>query len=283
MGVLTKLSLEQINDLIKIENIKFDFVKETLNGTTDSTYIGFAKENKKYVLKLFETSNIKEVQQQILILKSLEEFNVPKVVSKELNLYKKRPVALFSFIEGNIAKSITPKHIEQIVEFLLELHLTKSIKPNNENIYKKRNLFNMIDSIKNSDLKEDLLNRYNKISSISLEDDGLIHGDLFPDNAKFRDGVLAGVYDFSHSCYGNTLFDLAVVIVSWCFNDFEFDKELFNKALQVYGKKRDITQKSIKEYLLYASLFYTVQRVNRNSSKDYKEYLKKFDILEEIL
>ena len=60
---------------------------------------------------------------------------------------------------------------------------------------------------------------------INLNNDGIIHGDLFVDNAIFKDDKLTCVFDFSDSCNGDFLFDLAVVALSWC-KDFIQVKQL---------------------------------------------------------
>lgn len=280
MGVLTKLSLKQINELTKIDNIEFSCLKETLNGISDTTYELKTKENKKYIFKLFENLDCKEFEEQVFILKHLRTLEVPKVVLNSRLFYKSKPACIFSFIEGEIAKTIEITHIEQIVSFLLKLHNIK-IKPKTKNIYTKEYFLKMLNLVDKS-LKEEFEKRYKVLKDIDLKPNGLIHGDLFPDNSKFKAEQLSGVYDFTQSCYGNIYFDLAVVIVSWCFKKFKFDFKLFYKALQTYSVKQKLTKKEIKSYLLFASLYYSLQRAVKNNG-DYKEYLIKFDILEKII
>ncbi len=77
--------------------------------------------------------------------------------------------------------------------------------------------------------KKEFIIKYEKIKDIDLPNDVLIHGDLFPDNAKFIDNKLQGVYDFSQSCVGNRYFDLSVLIISWCFKEDDFNMNFFKK------------------------------------------------------
>ena len=47
----------------------------------------------------------------------------------------------------------------------------------------------------------------------------IIHGDLFKDNVFVSDNKIVGIIDFYFACLDNYLYDLAVVIVAWCFDN----------------------------------------------------------------
>lgn len=45
---------------------------------------------------------------------------------------------------------------------------------------------------------------------------GIVHGDLFRDNALFNEGELSGVVDFHHTSHHYWIYDVAVAINDWC-------------------------------------------------------------------
>lgn len=290
MGVITKLNLEQLNNLVQSLGIKFVSFIETKNGITDTTYICTDENFRRYVLKIYESSSKEEVQHEIDILNGLKNLTVPKVISKNIEYYDSKPYVIYSCIEGKIPKYIDLKRVEEISHFLSSLHKV-DYKPDNKNIYTKDHLKSMLKKVlddKNIDknVKDSFLEKYKIVENIELPNNAFIHGDLFLDNAKFIDDKLCGVYDFSQSCYGNRYFDLAVMVLSWCFDGYSFNKEFLIKILEVYNKdsNSNISEEFLKEYLLYGCLYYALQRITRvNRLKDYNEFLKRFEIIEKLM
>ena len=146
MGVITKLNLDQLNELVLSLDIKFVSFLETKNGITDTTYICSDENSKRYVLKIYESSSKEEVQYEIDILDALKDLIVPKVLSKDIKYYKSKPYVLYSCIEGKIPKSINFERIEKITLFLTSLHKI-DYKSANRNIYTKDSLKLMLETV----------------------------------------------------------------------------------------------------------------------------------------
>ena len=72
---------------------------------------------------------------------------------------------------------------------------------------------------------------------------GVIHGDLFPDNVLFSNGVISGVIDFYFSCRDYLAYDLGICINAWAFdNKGKFDKEMSGTLIKAYCEKRVLTR-----------------------------------------
>lgn len=67
---------------------------------------------------------------------------------------------------------------------------------------------------------------------------GVVHGDLFRDNALFSGGTLTGVLDFHHAARATLVFDLAVVANDWCMPGARLDLAALTALLAGYNSIR---------------------------------------------
>ena len=72
---------------------------------------------------------------------------------------------------------------------------------------------------------------------------GVIHGDLFRDNALFADGKVSGLIDFYHSCNDFLTLDLSIAINDWCHDAQQrFFPNLYHALLTGYAASRSLTE-----------------------------------------
>lgn len=253
MGVKTKVTVDDLSAYLEVSKLE-----ETLNGNSDSVYIL----NENYILKIYEDKLFKANHEK-KVLDLCQELKVPKVI-QQFNI-KGKDAIVFNRFFGVSLKVPNKNHLYQIANFLKDLHnITKNKSFKTSYSYEKRYLENLIEKTNSDYLKKWYLNL-----DIELKNDGIIHGDLFIDNAIFLDNKLVCVFDFSDSCCGDFLFDLAVVALSWCNN-----KQEIETLINFYDENLQLD--SFLEYVKYASLYYCAKRFTENRKFDDIDYNKKF-------
>ncbi len=257
MGIKRAISLDDI----PLKYQKYNLIP-TSNGVSATVYLL----GSDYVLKLFEPDST--IEDELKVLNSLNSSLIPKVVDsfKIDNLQ----ALIYTQIQGDILKSINSNQIEEIGAFLRYFHqATKGIDI-------KRDLYSNIvlkDMVEESGDRE-ILNYFDRVS-IELKFDGVIHGDLFLDNCKFRGGTLSGIFDFSDVSLGDFYFDLAVVAVGSSFREDILDIDMVHSLLDGYGA--NIEFRDFRAYIYYTLLYYGVLRFL--NGRDYRELFARLDRL----
>jgi len=238
---------------------------ETKDGVSHSVYLL----EDMYVLKIVTIEELNALKNEQKLLEALQNMPVPillDIVQKEDCI-----LAFYTQIDGTSQTHPNITHIKEIALFLKEFHsISKNLTSSNIKIYEKEYLKNLV--IQTDD--KVLLNHFNSIKCI-LKNDGIIHGDLFYDNAKFQNDTLSGVYDFIEACESDFIFELAVVSISWCFDGTQINREKITTLLETY--KSEIEYNSFVEYIKYALLYYATTR--HLSNRNYQELLEKLENL----
>jgi homoserine kinase type II len=107
---------------------------------------------------------------------------------------------------------------------------------------------------------------------------GIIHGDLFADNVKFKGNRLVGVVDFDAACRGKLIYDLATAVNALCFIGDRYKIDRFEALISGYESLRPLSLPewdSFPNELRFSALRFTVTRI-----KDF--YLRKTDDTQRI-
>jgi homoserine kinase type II len=76
--------------------------------------------------------------------------------------------------------------------------------------------------------------------------DGVIHADLFPDNAFFLGDQLSGLIDFYFACNDSLAYDLAIALNAWCFEpDASFNITKGMALINGYERVRRLADREI--------------------------------------
>lgn len=239
MGVKTPLMLEEVTPYLDVRTMR-----PTSDGVRDTVYIL----DDRYVLKRFEQSSPSSVREEVELLGLCASLPVPRVLTPVLEI-RGKPALVYEKCRGESPRSASADEIAQIGAFLRDFHaLTRGRRSTNPPLFSPERLYTLIEQTDHPPFRE-LFERL----SPPLRDEGVIHGDLFLDNASFDGGSLSCVYDLSEACNGDFLFDLAVAALSWCPDDAGMEV-----LLESYGTA--VSMESFREYLRYAGLYYSVTR-----------------------
>jgi homoserine kinase type II len=252
VGVKTVITLEDLPSSLEITSLE-----ASSDGVMDSVYFL----NGARVLKIFEKAGEKAVKEELKLLAHCETLPVAKPEGEIFSVQNK-PALIYERCHGESLKCAEMDQIRQIGEFLRGFHTrTAARHSTNERLFEKSRLEQMI---RETDMA--LFDEILKKIDLPLRNDGIIHGDLFLDNALFEGGSLSCVIDFTQSCNGDFWFDLAVVDLSWCDNETKTEA-----LLESYGAT--ITLSEFQPYRDYATLFYCVNRFCNGGN--YQELLEK--------
>ena len=239
MAVYTKLSKEdiifilsdyQIGNLIEFQGIQ--------DGIENTNY--FIKTKKgKFILTIFENRvNLQDIPFFINLMKFLNQNNfispepLENKEGKILNKFKTKKFILVNFLEGKPKVKITHNDCYLIGDLIGNLQ-NKSrycdlIRKNSLSLEDCKKIFqdckNSISENEINILRDGLYDLIEDSLKDCLEKwpthlpKGIIHGDLFPDNVFFLNNKVSGVIDFYFSCVDIKIYEIAIVINAWCFD-----------------------------------------------------------------
>lgn len=91
-------------------------------------------------------------------------------------------------------------------------------------------------------LLTEISDEYATLANASDLPKGIIHGDLFRDNALFEGETLTGIIDFYHACEDYLIQDVAITINDWCTTaSGNLDSARYSALLKGYESVRSLT------------------------------------------
>ena len=239
MAVYTKLNEKEIQSIINDypigDVVQFKGIQE---GIENTNYFIRTKKG-KFILTIFENRvDSKEIPFFINLMKFLNknDFISPKPIENNkgeiLNIFNTKKFILVNFLEGKPKVNITHNDCYLFGDLIGNLQ-NKSrycdlIRKNSLSLEDCKKIFQ---DCKNSISEKEIDNLSNGLCDLiedSLKDclekwpshlpKGIIHGDLFPDNVFFLNNKVSGVIDFYFSCVDIKIYEIAIVINAWCFD-----------------------------------------------------------------
>lgn len=209
----------------------------------------------EYVLTLFESLTHDELPYFLELMAHLAEHQVPSAhpMPDEQNQYlrnlKNKPAALVQRLQGRGVEVPTVAQCAALGKALGHLHVVgQEFKGHRENRRGPHWWFTTSNEVmpKLSAAEQTLLQSELEFQQQHRHDSlpvGIIHADLFRDNALFVDDALTGIIDFYYACNDVLLYDVAVTVNDWCSNeDASFDKTRLEAFLNAYVTERQFTR-----------------------------------------
>ena len=163
-----------------------------------------------------------------------------------------RPAAIISFLEGIWPRKPSAAHCAGVGQALAKMHLAGRDFPmsraNALSVSGWRPLFDA--AAARADEVQPGLAAFIAAELDHLEGNvwptnlpqGVIHGDLFPDNVFFLGERLSGIIDFTFACNDTLAYDVAICLNAWCFeSDFSFNVTKARAFLNAYGRERQLS------------------------------------------
>jgi homoserine kinase type II len=173
-----------------------------------------------------------------------------------------RPAAVVSYLEGVSPRRVLPAHCAALGKALARLHLAGAgfakTRPNALSVPGWRSLFEacragadrVLDGLE-AEIDQELAELEHAWPAALPR--GIIHADLFPDNAFFQGDRLTGIIDFYFACVDLIAYDLAVCLNAWCFEpDGAFNITKARQMLAAYRAEREFTPAELEALPLLA-------------------------------
>ncbi|MDM8566297.1 homoserine kinase [Candidatus Halobeggiatoa sp. HSG11] len=260
MSVYTSVEQHQLEEFLTHYELGNLITYQGINSGIENTNYFVTTSAGKFVLTLFESLGHEELPYFLNLMAYLADHNIPTahplsdLTGNYLRQLNGKPAALVQKLAGNTDVKIpTIAQCLELGEFLGNLHFVSpefTLHRNNERgphwwkVTAERVLPHMPPYDAKLLRKEmDFQYHYQHISLPK----GVIHADLFRDNALFDGDKLCGVIDFYYACNDVLIYDVAVTVNDWCsLPSGDLDAERVQAFFDSYNKVRPLTKVEYK-------------------------------------
>jgi len=216
----------------------------------------------RYVLTLFERTAAEELPFCLGLMAFLADHSIPSahpIACREgsyVQTFKGKPAALVLRLPGVSVADPDPAHCRVIGATIGRMHKvtqTYALARENERglTWHERTAAMVRDRLDPVDgARLDIELDFRRRFDFSRLPHGVIHADLFRDNALFSGHSLAGLIDFYYAHTGPLLYDLAVTVADWCFDPHgRVDTAKARAMAGAYADQRTVTEIEVDAWL----------------------------------
>ncbi len=240
MAVFTEVSDSEAGELVRTLGLGRLRELRGIQGGIENTNYFVTTDGGEYVLTLFERLTTGQLPFYLHLMKHLAQHGIPVPEPQglpgtgsaanpdgELLLeVRGKPAAVVTKLRGQSELAPAQAHCAAVGEMLARMHLAGRDYPRSQPNLRGLAWWNEIvpvvlpyvDLAQAALLRSELAfqNHVAAGSAYAALPRGVIHADLFRDNAMFEDARLTGFFDFYFAGVDSWLFDLAVCLNDWC-------------------------------------------------------------------
>ncbi|MBL8548010.1 MAG: homoserine kinase [Hyphomonadaceae bacterium] len=258
MAVYTTLSDDEVALLLSQYDIGHALACEGIAEGVENTNYKLTTPTGAYILTIFER-RVSEADLpffvRVMERLAARDFPAPKPIATRdgafLTRVKGKPAAIVTHLAGEWPRQIDIRHCAAVGETLARMHVAldgfDATRPNALSVRGWETLLVPRTGEANA-LRPglgDIVHRDMMAVRMAWRNDlptGIIHADLFPDNALFEGGKLTGVIDFYFACTDALAYDLAVCLNAWCFDGARYEIERGRAMIAAYEKVRPLSK-----------------------------------------
>ena len=272
MAAYTKISKREFNEIAADYGLpRVTAAREVTEGSVNTHYL-LETAKGKFLVKIDEVKGEMEVKRELDLLVFLRKHGFPCPVpltdrrGRQYIEWGGKLLSVYRYIDGHFVEpeDLTAGQLENVGRVLADLHLIgKTYKKGIDNRFgfervaevyfdargRLPHYFKKI--IRTLDEEIDYLNHYleGKLPK------GIIHGDLFHDNIKFKGEKVVAVLDFEAACRGKFIFDLATAVNALCFESGNYSLKKFEALIGGYEALRTLVARRMGRLPERAALF----------------------------
>ncbi|MEE8388568.1 MAG: homoserine kinase [Acidiferrobacterales bacterium] len=253
MSVYTSITADELEQFLT-EYKAGDLVRFTgIESGIENTNYFVTTTGGQFVLTIFEQHSKEELPFFLDLTAYLAEHGIPSAhpLANKSGLFlcslKDKPAALVDRLDGSAVGLPLPTQCSAVGNLLARMHNAGETFPQ-QRLNPRGHAWRVETatalkqklSARENEILENEISYQSKYDSLNLTS-GIIHADLFRDNALFDGDRLCGVIDFYYACTDYYLYDLAITVNDWCSNgDGTLDQERVSHAIRAYSQTRSV-------------------------------------------
>lgn len=255
MSVYTVINEQELKAFLTDYNLGELVTFEGISAGIENTNYFVDTTEGRFVLTIFEHHSFEELPYFLNIMAFMAEHQIPTahpeptISNGYLKQLKGKPAALVERLNGRGVEIPTVNQCAVMGEQLAKFHLAgqecEDFRDNDRGLDWMQATYQLIQSHLPADEQQMIENELAYQAEVCWKalPTGVIHADLFCDNALFNGDQLSGIIDLYYACNGAFLYDLAVMVNDWCrLENLSFDTEKMAQMLSHYQQVRALSE-----------------------------------------